>query len=67
MSEDNEVMIMEGCEHKLIPYTFNIEYVPGKKHPAADALSRAPVFDGYEDASFHDADLHAAEVVSPVS
>ena len=40
---------LAALRHKLIPYTFNIEYVPGKKHLAADALSRAPVFDGYED------------------
>ena len=40
---------LAALRHKLIPYTFSIEYVQGKKHLAADALSRAPVFEGYEE------------------
>ena len=31
---------------KLVDYQFNVEWSPGKTHHIADALSRAPVFDG---------------------
>lgn len=30
---------------KLAPYTFQIQWTPGKRHEIADALSRFPVFD----------------------
>jgi hypothetical protein len=34
---------------KLAGYTFKVEWIAGKKHEIADALSRSPVFDPEED------------------
>ena len=34
---------------KTAQFTFDIEWTAGKYHDAADALSRFPIFDAYED------------------
>lgn len=34
---------------RLVDYTFEVKWCPGKDHQIADALSRAPVFPGEED------------------
>ena len=40
---------------KICGYAYYCEWVPGKRHLIADALSRAPVFDPYEDVEFENA------------
>ena len=40
---------LQRITSKLLGYTFKVEWVAGKKHEIADALSRAPVFQPEED------------------
>ena len=52
---------------KTAQFTFDIEWTAGKYHDAADALSRFPIFDAYEDEFEHEITSEEEAVVRQVA